>query len=362
MDRSFDIRVKADREALADHLPFIDHTEFKVSRSEFLCALEDAADFLKKPVWLVYEYGSFRPFNAGQGNLVLGLIDIVLLGMQLSRLSGFRGFEMLMSGFFNPPQFEDTVFEVKVAHFCSILPAITDLQFSPEYVIRGHTKRPEFEVVTERGRICVECKRPHLFAQKAMRSLHGTASLFKTGMTECQWPSDLRLEVEIIGALRGNVSEFVGIILREAIKRGPHFDPLVVGPFSSYVVRRTGPFRLPSAPWHTDTMVVGNVATRLFNPEFTSLRVANYSLDSKFEKSTGLRVSEALKQLPESEKCMIFMGGVPLRIADPVCRKRFGDPAYDHILGFGIFRDEETTIISRETDQSLINAVFGRGV
>ena len=134
------------------------------------------------------------------------------------------------------------------------------------------------------------------------------------------------------------------------------------GPFSSYVVRRTDPFRLPSAPWHTDTMMIGDVATRLLNPDFTYLRVANYSLDSKFEKSTGLRVTEALKQLPDSEKCMIFIGGVSSRIAGPVCHKRFGDPAYDQILAFGVFRDGDPTIIFRETDQSIINAVFGRGV
>ena len=149
MDRSFDIRVKADRESLADLLPVIDQTHFKISRSEFLCALEDVATFLNKPEWVIYEWGSFRPFSAGQTNLVLGLEEIILLGTQLRRLSKFRGFEMLLSGFFNPPQFEDTLFEVKVAYFFSMLPTITDLRFSPEYVIRGHTKHPEFEIDTE---------------------------------------------------------------------------------------------------------------------------------------------------------------------------------------------------------------------
>lgn len=360
MNRPFDIREEAAREALADHLPVIDETHFKIPRSEFLRALEDVAGFLKRPDWLVYQWGFFRPFNAGSMNLILGLKDVIVLGIQLRRLSKFSNFEMLMSGFFNSPQFEDTLFEVKVAYFFASLAAIKDLRFSPEYKIRGRIKRPEFEVDTEYGRLCVECKRPHFFVQKAMQSLHRIAALFKAVMVGRQWPSELRLEVEIVGPLRGSVPEFASITLAEGIKTGPRLEPLVVGPFRSYVVRRTDSFRLPSAPWHTDTMVLDkeDVAAKLLNPEFTSLRVADYSLDSKFEKSARIRVKEALKQLPVTAKCMIFIGGVPPRIADPICRERFGDPVYDHVRAFGIFQDEVPAIIFRESDHSLIKAIF----
>ena len=359
MNRPFDIRKQVERSALADLLPKIDQAQFNITREEFLDALEAVSSFLKNPDWLVYQWGSFRPFDAGPAKLILSLKDVITLGLQLRCLCKFINFDMLLGGFFNPPQFEDTLFEVRVAYLFALLPATNDLCFSPEYKIRGHLKRPEFEVETEYGCVCVECKRPHLFVQKALQSLHKVADHFKAAMSKHNWPADLRLEVEIKGPLSGNILEFIDRILEQSSKVGPRFDPIIVGPFYSYAERRYDSFRLPSGPWHTDTMILDkNVATGLLNPEFTALRVANYSLDSKFEKSVGIRINEALRQLPETEKCMIFIGGVSPRIAEPVCRKRFNDKVYDHIRAFGICRNALQTLVFRKSDFGFIGGLF----
>ena len=359
MNRPFDIRKDVERSALADLLPKIDQTQFNITREEFLNALEAVSSFLKRPDWLVYQWGSFRPFNAGPAKLILSLEDVITLGIQLRCLCKFTNFDMLLGGFFNPPQFQATLFEVRVAYLFALLPAVKDLRFSPEYEIRKRLKRPEFEVKTEYGRVCVECKRPHLFVQKAIQSLHTVADHFKTAMSEHNWPADLRLEIEIKGPLSGNILELIDIIIEQSLNVGPISDPIIMGPFCFQVVQRVDSFRLPSAPWHTDTMILDkNIATGLLNPEFTALRVANYSLDSKFEKSVGIRINEALRQLPETEICMTFIGGVPHRIAEPVCRKRFGDPVYKHIRAFGIFEDTIPSLVFRQSDFALIKGLF----
>ena len=359
MNRPFDIRKEVERSALADLLPKIDQTQFNITHGEFLNALEAVSSLLKNPDWLVYQWGSFRPFDAGPAKLILSLKDVISLGIQLRWLCKFTNFDMLLGGFFNPPQFEDTLFEVRVAYLFALLPAVKDLRFSPEYEIRGRLKRPEFEVETEYGRVCVECKRPHLFVQNAIQSLDRVAGHFKAAMSKHNWPADLRLEVEIKGPLSGNILEFIDRILEHGLNVGPRLDPIIVGPFCSHVVQRDDSFRLPSAPWHTDTMILDkNVATCLLNPEFTALRVANYSLDFKFEKSVGIRINEALRQLPETEKCMIFIGGVSHRIAEPVCRKRFNDPVYNHIRAFGICEDTFPSLVFRQSDFALITGLF----
>ena len=96
MDRPFDIRKEVERSALADLLPKIDQTQFNITREEFLNALEAVSSFLKRPDWLVYQWGSFRPFNAGPAKLILSLEDVITLGIQLRCLCKFTNFDMLL--------------------------------------------------------------------------------------------------------------------------------------------------------------------------------------------------------------------------------------------------------------------------
>ena len=361
MDKAFDIRKESDRLALVDLLPTIDNTLFTISRNDFLNALANVAIFLNNPSWLVYQWGSFVPFDAGPAKLVLSLKEIVDLGMQLSCLSKYHNFDRLLAGFSNPPQFEDTLFEVKVAYFFASLPTVTEIRFEPEYNVRGHFKHPEFAIEGRDGRICVECKRPHMFVQEAIRRLHRIRDAFHSAMVKQNWPSDLRLEVEIKGRLYGRVVELISTAVEEAIKSRDIPGPIIIGPFQLYVVRRSNHFHIKSAPWHTDTMILEKgIATGLLNPEFTALRVADYSMDSRFERSVGSRINEALKQLPKTEKCMIFIGQVSPRIAVPICQKRLGDSVYTHIIAFGIWMidDPYPSLIYRQPDSKFIKEFF----
>lgn len=358
MDRPYDLRIKADRVALADLLPIIYTQTFAIDQDTFIDALETVGQHLNNPEWLIYRWGAFYPIPCGAFSSSFTLDQMVEFGIYLKNANRFDNFKMVLKGFFNPPQFLDSLFEVKVAYFFSTLPSFIDLQFAPEYMIRGRLKRPEFKITTTNGLYCVECKRPHVYAQLAFKSLQAVSKEFNSKMTEANWPADLRLEVEIVTPLHGRVSDFAFQIVKSSIEARPVADPIAIGPFKAYVVCRSEPFRLPSAPWHTDTMIVGDIPTGILNPDFTSLRVSNYKLDSKFETSIGKRVREALKQLPESEKCIIVIGDTSPRIAVPICQKRINDPAYSHINIFAVY-DEKPTLIFRNNDINMIRDLFG---
>jgi hypothetical protein len=358
MDRPYDVRIKADREALSDLLPTIDTHNFAIDRDAFIDALEAVGQHLNNPEWLIYRWGAFYPIPCGTFNSGFSLDQMVEFGIYLKNANRFDNFKMVLKGFFNPPQFLDSLFEVKVAYLFSTLLSFIDLRFAPEYMIRGRLKRPDFEITTTNRLYCVECKRPHVYAQLALKSLQAVSKAFNSKMTEANWPADLRLEVKIVTPLHGRVSDFAFQIVKSGIESGPVIDPIAIGPFKAYVVRRPEPFRLPSAPWHTDTMIVGDTPTGILNPAFTSLRVSNYKLDSKFETSIGARVREALKQLPESEKCIIVIGDTSPRIAVPICQKRIDDPAYSHINIFVVY-DEKPTLIFRDNDINMIKDLFG---
>jgi hypothetical protein len=128
----FDIRIDKDRISLSALLPEFDGRVFNFSRDDFLAGLAYAALYLGNPDWMVYQWGCFELPTGGRTKLVLGLDQVVALGLQLQRLSRFEKFEVLIAGFHNPPQFEDTCFEVKVANFFAQLDWIEMIRFAPE--------------------------------------------------------------------------------------------------------------------------------------------------------------------------------------------------------------------------------------
>lgn len=358
MHRPFDVRKRTDREALAELLPTIDMHTFVIDKETFIDALEAVGQYLNNPEWLVYRWGAFYPIPCGAFNSSLSIGQLVDFGLYIRSASRFRNFDNVLKGFSNPTQFLDSLFEIKIAHLFSNLHSFIDLQFEPKYNVRNRIKRPEFEIMTTNGQYCVECKRPHMHAQMAIKSLQAVGKEIYEKMVELNWPTDFRLEVELVGPKSAPISDLASRVVEAALKNGEKHEPFFLSPFKVFVVKRSDPFRLPSAPWHTDTMILGNTPTGLLNPTFTSLRVADYRLDSKFETSIGGRVREALKQLPEDQNCIIAIGDTSPRIAVPICKKRINDKAYSHIKLFVISVNNDRTLVFRDEDFSAIKEIF----
>ncbi len=346
---------------MSDFLPEFDGRIFDFSRDDFLAGLASAALHLGNPDWMVYHWGCFVLHTGGQAKLVLSLDQVATLGLQLQRLSHFDNFKGLIDGFRNPPQFEDTRFEVKVANLFAQLDWVEKIRFAPEQKVRGRVKRPDFEATGIYANLYVECKRCHLFFQNALSSLNKISARFNKVMKEYNWPNNLRLEVEIAGPLAGKIDSFIRTTVQAAMETGAIAAPITTGPFRSYVVFRPDAFRLPSANWIKDTMIGGDVATGILNPEFTMLRVANYRAHKRFRSSVGTRVNVALHQLQEDKQCMIFIGDIPVHIGQSVCEQRLLDRVYDHIIAFGIWETEEPepTLFCRGKDGERVGLFFG---
>jgi hypothetical protein len=362
MEQALDLRLNSDRKALARLLPTIDGHNFTLAPRTFIEALEDVATFLRNPEWMVYQWGAFLPIRSTKYGFHLLLSDVVNLGVRLRHLSKFRNFDQLLTGFFNPTQFEDSIFEVEVASYFASLPSINELVFSPSYIVRGRLKKPEFEANGQAGVIAVECKRPHLHVQKANESFRQMVAHFNSVLKKVEWPPHLRLEVEIIGPIYGQLPALVEKVIGIALKLGEvgTKQEFSVDPFKSIVMSRSDPFHITKGKLGSDLMILDQqVATSLFNPDFTILRIVNNRLDSQFSKSIGNRVNEALRQLPMTHHCFIFIGDVPNQIAERVCQRRLWETAYTHVRAFGIIEDGVPKLIYRDSDKEVIKKVFG---
>jgi hypothetical protein len=358
VEEPFDIRIEKDRISLSDFLPVFDGTTFHFTRDDFITGLASSAHYLKNPDWMVYHWGCFVAPVGPKNKLILSLNQLVTLGLQLKRLSCFENFESLIASFRNPSQFEDTLFEVKVANLFAQHNWV--IRFAPEQNVRERIKRPDFEATGINGTLYIECKRCHVFVQKALIALNDISTRFKKFMEKCNWPNNLRLEVEIARPLSGNINKFIHTTVQKAIVTGETTLPINIGPFQSHVAIRQEAFRLPAANWITDTMVIGNIATGVLNPEFTMLRVANYNAFKKCEQSVRVRVREALKQLQKDSQCVIFLGDLPFHVGQSVCEKSLNDPAYDNIITFGIWEIDAPIpeLLYRDKDSKLVGLFF----
>jgi hypothetical protein len=364
VERLFDIRRSADREELASHLPTFDARTFRFPRDVFVEGLAQAASFLNNPDWLVYQWGALEALQSRGQRYHVDLERIVELGLQLRDLATCAGFPVVLAGFNNPTQFNDTLFEVRVASMLYRMNSVARLVFGPRYIVRERIKTPEFDIYTDVGLISVECKQRHFDNNNTARRFQKVSSAIDAAMTSANWPSDLRLEVELVGPLREGVPTFAERLTRTCLEAVGRDTPILIGSSArAFVVPRRSPFRITEMQAGHDVLVIpeGGV-TGLFNPEATKLRVAINSLDKKTASLVGAQVSDALTQLPTDHFGLIMLSEVPLRITQMVGSRRIDTPDYEHILAIGAFDQESLNFCFREERRGLLELLLNRGM
>jgi hypothetical protein len=363
MDRKFDLRLQADREALAASLPSFDGRTINIPPTIFVEALRDVSNFLGNPEWLTYQWGTVGPFSNGNSQNPVELSRITELGLELRDLSRHENFDALLAQFANPSQFFDTLFEIRVASLFSRFKSTTHMRFAPPYAIRHHEKHPEFDVCNDLGVFTIECKQPHMFVQRATQTFQATADAIYEVLKAIDWPHDLRLEVEILGPPQEHPESFAKSLVDlavNAIQTGSR--EFVCGTAQAFVVPRKSPFRINDVKFGRDVLIIDDEPTGLFNPNKTMLRVANNGLDHKFARSTGARIAEALRQLPADHYGIIVLGGMPRRIADAAIARRIEDRAYDKVFAFIIHEDEQFHFNYRTKRREDIQQLLSPGI
>jgi len=363
MERAFDLRKQLDREELATFLPNIDGRRIDIPASSFIDGLKDVSAFLGNPDWLIYQWGTVGPLRHGKTQHPLELRRLVELGLELRDLSRHDNFKTLLTGFANPPQFFDTMFEVRTASFFSRLETTEHMRFAPKFKVRGRDKHPEFEFHNRLGMFAVECKRPHLFVQRAAGTFHAIAVALNEALKAVSWPPDLRLELEVTAPLHELPASFAKRILDRALATGRHgcaeFEDKAARIF---VVVRHLPFCINDVKFWQDVMIVDSEGTGLLNPKKTILRVVNNRLDRTFATSTGRRLKEALKQLPASHHGIIVLGDIPRRIAEEAITRRVDDKAYDRVFAFVVHDDVGFHLIYRKQRGEMVQKLLSPGI
>src|SRR5262249_34255150 len=149
----------------------------------------------------------------GKGGRIANLPQVLEIGQRLLRLSNFRGFSAFVRGFRNPAQFDATAFEAEAADHVSRLPRFGDLVFSPEYLVRGHTKHPDFDTYYSSSElVTAECKLPRLHLQQVYERA-GQLQAVIDAEVQHRLPSDKRLEIEILGPVSGSMQELATRLL-----------------------------------------------------------------------------------------------------------------------------------------------------
>lgn len=362
MDAEFDLRLDQGRQSLATFLPHLDGRTLQVPPEEFVKGLERLAHFLGKPDWLTYQYGMVGPVLIGNVRHPFDLAEMVELGLELDELSRHDNFAALLSGFGHFAQFLDTVFETHTASFFSRLELTKGLRFAPEHEVRGHLKRPEFDVVTADEIFSVECKRPNQFVQDAAITFNDTVDRIHDELRAADWPQDVRMEVLLTRGVRGSPSALAKRIVRRGLSaRESGEAQFVEGPSLVFLVPMNAEFQIESPRFGHDVMTVDDEPTGLFNPRKTYLRVAHQNLDRRFASSAGARIAEALRQLPTKQRGIIALGGIPRRIAQEAIHPRLEDAAYDNILAFVVHEDHNFHFVYRSGDRGAVQNLVGRG-
>jgi hypothetical protein len=273
-------------------------------------------------------------------------------------LSVYENFDKLLEGFSNPPQFQEAVFETKVAYLFSLLPTISNLIFSPEHYVKGKLKRPEFDAISEFGLLSIECKRPHLHLHEAIEHYRLFVNVIKDSMKNKGWPNNFRLEIQIKEPFRKSINLIAEKIVSLALQKKSNHESIemVISSVQAYVVPRAFPFILePNEALFTNVMELNSdEATGIYNPRFTSLRIVNRNLDHRFSKSVGSLAKNALNQLPDNQIGFIFLGDILYKIAETVSKRRLDDPSYDKVKAFGVWNRIEFKFIFREIDSEFI--------
>jgi hypothetical protein len=290
----------------------------------------------------------------------VSLATLVELANRLETLSSFSGFEEMLGGLRNVTQFHDTIFETRVAELFVGLPDFRDLCFAPIYPVRGSSKRPDLRVCVASKTIIVEAKVPKLHAQRAGQKFSRDAVAFNMALEEHDWPSHLRLEIQMTAQPRELVTQLARRVVLRAISSGVgQFDDYCL---RAYVVSKSEPFVTTDRGFVHNTLKAteetGPLVTGLFNAQQTTFRVVNDVLFERTATSVGSTLSAALSQLPREEECMIVVGDVPTRITSKAILPRLQDSAYDHVKLFGSWYDTPLEFFFREPDRGFLNTVF----
>jgi hypothetical protein len=327
-----------------------------LSVNEVEDGLRSLVQYLGRQPWMTWQWGAFSIPTGHRSTRVTNAGEAAQLGLDLAAVAHCDNFGELLKGFANPTQFDDSMFEVRMARWCLERRAVRSLRFGPTYIVRGHVKRPDFEIATPIGLIVCECKRLHLGTGDLMARLGKISKAFDEAIKALGLGEDVRLEVEIQHRIAGDLAGAARDACA-AIMASPVGQVLQVGPFS---IARSEvgkpPLREMNGEVQSGRIRVGATAVGA-TPEYTYLLISSPWMERAISRAMGSLVNSALRQLPPHRHGIIFVSG-SRRYGNTAAEARLLDPAYDQCLAIATVHGHDVNLTRRTIDEATISWLF----
>jgi len=255
------------------------------------------------------------------------LLDLLELIGDLDSMAGYDGFEQLIAGFRNAPQFRSTIYEAKMAKWCLSRAVTRSLRFGQVVPTNRGPKKPDFLWETSLGSPYVECKHASVYEnsiQKRLRRLFAvaTAEYAEHPLEDATLRLDLSVGSRIANGVDGRVRTAVGQLCRAGVS-----DQVVeVGEISGVVRSRAAPFPPGVETVRVYQITVGTVPTKI------DAENAHITMDlgmGRFREQLVARlVREARQQLPDDGVGVVFIDlGATQAVAEKL-KSLMGSSAY----------------------------------
>jgi len=350
IDHVLDLSTPEDRQRLCEVAK--DHPELLSLIEEYL---DEYLRFFSEPDWRKIYSGGMLPVQASKKHLVgFDLMQVLKLTRALRKLTGYSGFDTLMAGFRNPAQIESTYFEAVVAGWCAGRAVSLSMDFSPEVVVKGKSKYPEFLWHTELGSVYCECKKGNFLESRFHRNLAKLQLYLREIYEQYRpWDTSLRLDVRFERGTTNKIySRFKSVVAQAsaALKAGTYKNQIFrKDDVSAALRRRDEPIPQESEIIHASMAEVGPVAQSL--PEATYLSLT-MSLAKYRQETVARLLQDARTQLPTGSVSLVFieLGGASAA-AQQKLQTRLGGPAYKNTpwvsiwgqgeIAFAVWRNEQ---------------------
>lgn len=333
----YNLNECSDRGALADFLTANYDNLFVLNREKMVEAMTIASRHLGRPQWLSCSLstGMVGPYVLGKTKTFMPFQALLQFGLHLLRLSEQANFNALVSQLKNLPQLRATMFEARIADYFLNTPEVLAIEFANEYGVRGHKKRPDFDILGEGFRKSVECKTFDHQASQAQTKIDRILHFFGEYVKITGWQEDIRMELELTSPPAGNLEAFVrGIVDKtfEMIKTDTcsySRDGVFL-----YVGSRNDDLRIVSqSPYISNTVRITDQTRR---PLQITAKEANYRIVLSYLERQALNtissaIQKARRQLPDEHAGLIVLGEAPQVLLSASIGRRINDATYNNI-------------------------------
>lgn len=274
------------------------------------------------------------PIRKGQ-NLAFPIGEIVDIGRKLASLAAAEGFEEFAAKFGNPPQINDTIFELYAASFIFGLPHVSNLRFEPEFTnLKGKRKRPEFEFRIAERQFASECKVIHHNTHHSNRRFEEISKHLLRAISGLWSGQGIRIDIALKGAINENPESF-GARVAARIGNSPSIGQSgIVGAASYHVTSRMAPPSFEALDfrqgWSDSTMFPIQTDRKTGIGPSTRLWITGE--DRKLATTAGALLTEASQQLPLDRSGLIFLRGSFTASVALAIDRRLRDKTHNHVL------------------------------